>query len=239
MFCIVPQPACLTDDTGPSPTRSARAHELIVEHYGRSVKVQGLGPVSSVCVLLHWATRLNYSEKWDQRLLTFDPAALNHVARNPNIYEKPWQTQRFITSMIGCGLLSAEGIVHKRQRRVATPAFSIQNLRAFAPIVFERGYRLRNRWRNIINKGGGDEAMLDVCMWANRTAFDVVGAAGPCTVFLITNLKLMASQALTTILTRLRMIQTSYSAHTGRCLNSPSRSITTRCDNCLGSISQS
>ena len=80
--------------------------------------------------------------------------------------------------MIGCGLLSAEGIIHKRQRRVATPAFSIQNLRAFAPIVFERGFRLRNRWRGIIGKDGGNEAVLDVCMWAGRTTFDVIGAAG-------------------------------------------------------------
>lgn len=116
--------------------------------------------------------------QWDQRLLTFDPVALSHVARNSNDYEKPWQTQRLITSMIGCGLLSAEGLVHKRQRRVATPAFSIQNLRAFAPIMFERGFRLRNRWRNIIGKDGGDGAVLDVCMWASRITFDVIGAAG-------------------------------------------------------------
>ena len=86
--------------------------------------------------------------------------------------------------MIGCGLLSASGIVHKRQRRVATPAFSIQNLRAFTPIVFERGSRLRNRWRDIIGKSGGDESVLDVCLWASRAAFDVVGAAGLCTLFL-------------------------------------------------------
>lgn len=84
--------------------------------------------------------------------------------------------------MIGCGLLSAEGIVHKRQRRVATPAFSIQNLRAFAPLVFERGFRLMNRWRDIISKSGGNEAVLDVCMWAGRITFDVIGAAGSCTM---------------------------------------------------------
>jgi cytochrome P450 len=84
--------------------------------------------------------------------------------------------------MIGRGLLSADGIVHKRQRRVATPAFSVQNLRAFAPLVFERGFRLRNRWREIIRKDGGSGAVLDVCMWASRTTFDVIGAAGSCSV---------------------------------------------------------
>jgi len=34
-----------------SPAMSARTHELIVERFGRSVRVQGFGPVSVSCVL--------------------------------------------------------------------------------------------------------------------------------------------------------------------------------------------
>ncbi|KAF9793193.1 cytochrome-450 hydroxylase [Thelephora terrestris] len=136
-----------------------KSYELLAERYGRSVKVQGIGP-------------------WDQRLLTFDPVALNHVTRNYNIYEKPWQSRRFISGLIGHGLLSVEGAAHKRQRRAATPAFSIQNLRAFAPIVFERGFSLKNRWRDIIGNGDGDEAVLDVYTWVSRATFDVIGEAG-------------------------------------------------------------
>jgi cytochrome P450 len=124
------------------------------------------------------------STQWDQRLLTLDPVALNHVLRNTNIYEKPWQSRRYISSLIGYGMLSTEGNVHKRQKRVATPAFTIQNLRAFAPIVFEKGSRLRNRWRDIVNKNGGSEAMIDVCVWLSRATFDVMGAAGSCMVSL-------------------------------------------------------
>ena len=41
--------SCIIDNFGHSPTRSAKAHELIVERYGRSVRVQGSGPVSVVC----------------------------------------------------------------------------------------------------------------------------------------------------------------------------------------------
>ncbi|KAF9778030.1 cytochrome P450 [Thelephora terrestris] len=159
--CALPRPSLFHSNMKLilDPSFSCKAHEAIAEQYGRSVRVQGVGP-------------------WDQRLLTFDPVALHHVTKNSNIYEKPWTTQRFITSFIGCGLLSAAGSVHKRQRRVATPAFSIQNLRAFAPIVFERGFRLRDRWRDIITKNSGDKAVLDVCMWASRITFDVIGAAG-------------------------------------------------------------
>ena len=78
-------------------------------------------------------------------------------------------------------MLSTEGNTHKRQKRVATPAFSIQNLRAFAPIVFEKGFRLRNRWRDIISKNGGSEAVMDVYVWLGRATFDVMGTAGLCT----------------------------------------------------------
>jgi hypothetical protein len=69
-----------------------------------------------------------------------------------------------------------------KARYYATPAFSIQNLRAFAPIVFEKGFKLRNRWRDIIDKNGGDEAVLDVCLWVSRATFDVIGSAGSCSI---------------------------------------------------------
>ena len=120
--------------------------------------------------------------QWDQRLVTLDPVALNHITRNPNIYEKPWQTRRFVNSLVGCGLLSAEGIVHKRQRRVASPAFSIQNLKAFSPIVFEEGSKLVKRWRNIIGESGGNGLELDIYLWISRVTFDVIGTVGVCTV---------------------------------------------------------
>ena len=78
-------------------------------------------------------------------------------------------------------MLSAEGITHKRQRRVATPAFSIKNLRSFAPIVLEKGFRLKNRWRDIIGSNCKREAVMDVCVWVGRATFDVMGATGLCT----------------------------------------------------------
>lgn len=80
-------------------------------------------------------------------------------------------------------MLSAEGIVHKRQRRVASPAFSIQNLRAFSPIVFEKGSKLVKRWSDIIGESGGNALVLDVASWISRVTFDVIGTVGMCIVF--------------------------------------------------------
>lgn len=83
-------------------------------------------------------------------------------------------------------MLAAEGQVHKRQRRVATPAFSIQNLRALVPLVFGKGAELKNRWMDMIvqeEQAGNptthsSKSRIDVCHWISRATFDVIGLAG-------------------------------------------------------------
>ncbi|KAH7888644.1 cytochrome P450 [Phlebopus sp. FC_14] len=151
------------------PFRSPKTHSMYVEKYGRNVRIRGLGP-------------------WDERLLPLDPVSVSHVLKNSTIYEKPWQSRRLITSLIGCGMLAAEGLVHKRQRRVATPAFSIQNLRALVPLMFHKGYELQEKWCELLSSTGPAhsqsdtldhrEVEIDVCHWISRATFDVIGLAG-------------------------------------------------------------
>jgi cytochrome P450 len=113
--------------------------------------------------------------------LTLDPVSVAHVLKHSTVYEKPWQSRRLITSLIGCGLLGAEGQVHKRQRRVATPAFSIQNMRALVPLVFAKGSQLRDRWQEMV--APSDSATIDVSHWLSRATFDVIGIAGMSRLF--------------------------------------------------------
>ena len=68
--------------------------------------------------------------------------------------------------------------MHRRQRRVATPAFSVQNLRALVPVVFGKGGELRDRWMGLMGDGKG--IRLDVNHWLSRATFDVIGLAGKC-----------------------------------------------------------
>jgi len=82
-------------------------------------------------------------------------------------------------------MFAAEGHVHKRQRRVATPAFSVQNMRALVPLVFNKGEELKDRWMGLIQEQAIDGARknsigirLDVCHWVSRATFDVIGLAG-------------------------------------------------------------
>ncbi|KAJ3516711.1 hypothetical protein NMY22_g14142 [Coprinellus aureogranulatus] len=145
-----------------SATISAEVHEIWKGVYGRSFRIRGAGP-------------------WDDRLLTLDPVSVAYIMKNSTIYEKPWQSRKLISSLIGCGMLAAEGQMHKRQRRVATPAFSIQNLRALVPLVFRKGDELKNKWLELAEKQASqckEPLRLDVCHWVSRATFDVIGVAG-------------------------------------------------------------
>ncbi|KAF6759987.1 cytochrome-450 hydroxylase [Ephemerocybe angulata] len=155
-------PGLFNSDLAPvlSANISAQVHEIYTNAYGRSIRIRGMGP-------------------WDDRLLTLDPASVSHVLKNSTVYEKPWQSRKLISSLIGCGMLAAEGQMHKRQRRVATPAFSIQNLRALIPLVFRKGTELRDRWLELAMQQPEKEGIrLDVCHWVSRATFDVIGVAG-------------------------------------------------------------
>ncbi|KAF7358644.1 Leukotriene-B(4) omega-hydroxylase 2 [Mycena sanguinolenta] len=142
------------------PFVSRKAHEIFVQLYGRTMRIRGLG-------------------LWDERLLTLDPVSFSHIVKNPAIYQKPWQSRRLITSLIGCGMLAAEGHVHKRQRRVALPAFTAQNMRSLVDISFRKGIQLRDAWMNLIRSETESTcARIDVCEFVSRATLDVMGLAG-------------------------------------------------------------
>ncbi|EJD02970.1 cytochrome-450 hydroxylase [Fomitiporia mediterranea MF3/22] len=153
---------------------SKATHEDYVNKYGRNIRIKGLG-------------------RFEDRLLTTDPVALGYVLNHPKLYEKPWQSRRVISRLIGEGMLAAEGPEHKRMRGVGNPAFSVQNMRAFVPITFKKAFELRDKWNSMIDQSNSKsteekegmsneskqlEAKLDVCHWISRATFDVIGLAG-------------------------------------------------------------
>ena len=167
-----------------SARRSPTLHEKYVRELGRNIRLRGFHPVRRCPNLQSSASDLSFFQ-WERRLLPLDPVTLAHVMKHPNIYEKPWISRRMIEGLIGCGMLAAEGQVHKRQRRVATPAFSIQNMRALVPLVFNKGEELKDRWMGLIQEHAIKISQenpvglrLDVCHWVSRATFDVIGLAG-------------------------------------------------------------
>jgi hypothetical protein len=131
-----------------------------------------------------WQAYLTFLQ-WEPRLLSLDPVTVSHVLKYPDIYEKPVISRRLIEWLIGCGVHGAEGDAHKRQRRVAAPAFSTQNMRAFVPLIFNKGEELKDRWMGLIQEQDVENVQknptgiqLDICHWVSRATLDVIGLAG-------------------------------------------------------------
>ncbi|KAL0575507.1 hypothetical protein V5O48_006462 [Marasmius crinis-equi] len=157
-----------------NPEKSPITYDNYVKTYGRSMRIRGVSP-------------------WSERLLTLDPVSITHILKHTDVYQKPWQSRRLITNIIGCGMLSAEGLIHKRQRRVATPAFSLQNLRKLVPVVFSKGNQLKEKWIGMLHYAsdthqgsltaevsteGTQRTVIDVSHWISRATFDIIGLAG-------------------------------------------------------------
>src|SRR4051812_47239233 len=69
--------------------------------------------------------------------------------------------------LLGQGLLTSEGAMHLRQRRLMAPAFHRDRIAAFADLMVDYAARLRASWR--------DGAPVDVSREMNRLTLSIVG----------------------------------------------------------------
>jgi cytochrome P450 len=69
--------------------------------------------------------------------------------------------------LLGQGLLTSEGAMHLRQRRLMQPAFHRDRIAAFGDVMTGYGDRLRQSWR--------DGATLDISREMNRLTLSIVG----------------------------------------------------------------
>src|SRR3954463_3907666 len=69
--------------------------------------------------------------------------------------------------LLGQGLLTSEGAMHLRQRRLMQPAFHRDRIAAFADVMTGYGDRLRQSW--------SDGATLDISREMNRLTLSIVG----------------------------------------------------------------
>jgi cytochrome P450 len=93
---------------------------------------------------------------------------INHVLNRPGAYQKPWQSRALISALVGESLFSAEGGKHRRQRRIADPAFSDRNLPTFLPIFFSKAVQLSEKWISIVENSEERKAVIDVSNWVHR-----------------------------------------------------------------------
>jgi cytochrome P450 len=83
--------------------------------------------------------------------------------------------------MIGDGLVSAEYDVHKRQRRILTPAFGVSHIRAITPHFWYKANQLTHHIAAEVDLQPKEG--IDVMRWMNRVTLDIIGLAGIATYF--------------------------------------------------------
>ena len=108
--------------------------------------------------------------------------------------------------LLGDGLLTSEGQLHLRQRRLVQPAFHRERLAAYGAVMSEYGARLRDRW--------SPESSVDVSEEMMRLTLAVVGK----TLF-SADVESEASEigeALTTVLKMFRMLMMPFSEYLDR-----------------------
>ncbi|GAA5844473.1 hypothetical protein JCM9279_006317 [Rhodotorula babjevae] len=136
-----------------------------------------------------------------QRLLIFDPAALNHVlVTHAYEYPRPEEARSALAMILGKGVLFVDGDDHRRHRRVMNPAFAPAHMRNLVPVFFKHANHLRDILAELVRtsaadrsawkdeaqraayeearKEGDEETVQDVMKWMNRVTLDIIGEAG-------------------------------------------------------------
>jgi len=113
---------------------------------------------------------------YERRLMPFSTSAIQHILNNWTIYVKPERSRRALRNILGDGLLTAEGEMHRRQRKVLNPAFATGYVRDVTPIFAEKA----NDLADLILEDAKLQNLegVEVFHFLSRCTMDIMGAAG-------------------------------------------------------------
>ncbi|KAK0188253.1 cytochrome P450 [Armillaria mellea] len=132
-------------------------------------------------LLSQWEAKYgpNYAYKGflsGSRLMTTDPVALSYILGHAYDYPKPDFVRDTLAAM-GAGeegLVTSEGEVHRRQRKILSPAFSLSHIKSLTPIFWDKAEQLRDIWL----QSSGNSVRVDALSYLARATLDVIGLAG-------------------------------------------------------------
>jgi cytochrome P450 len=76
------------------------------------------------------------------------------------------RTQRRMKILLGEGLITSDGETHRRQRRIAAPAFHRQRIQAYASMIVDRAAAIRGQWK--------PQAEVDISAEMMRLSLEIV-----------------------------------------------------------------
>lgn len=99
------------------------------------------------------------------------------TVKNPYNYPYPPRIRRMLWSVLGNGLIVAQGKSHTFQRKALAPCFSTSSVKEMSPIFWRKGLLLSQLWLQELERGKGGRESLEVVNWMNRTTLDIIGEA--------------------------------------------------------------
>jgi cytochrome P450 len=112
---------------------------------------------------------------WQRSCLVNDPAGIKHVLLdNAANYTKTSITRRLLEPGLGKGLITAEGEIWRRHRRIMAPAFDHRSILSYSPIMTQVADELMAKWRDLPEGATVDvaEAMMQATLTIiSRTMF--------------------------------------------------------------------
>jgi cytochrome P450 len=113
-----------------------------------------------------------------QKVLLTDPSAIHDIlAVKPYSYIKPPPISKIIRSLVGDGLIVAEGEAHKTQKRAMQLAFKASQVKDLYP-VFERKAKELIDKLSEVTKMGDSSTSVDLGSYLHHTTLDIIGIAG-------------------------------------------------------------
>ena len=113
---------------------------------------------------------------YTRRVMPTTSSTIQHILTSSNIYIKPELERKTLERILGQGLLTAEGDLHKRQRKVLTPAFGTGYVREIVPIFTEKANHMVAILEAQLNSQESEG--IEVFGLLSRCTLDIIGCAG-------------------------------------------------------------
>ncbi|HEY9126332.1 MAG TPA: cytochrome P450 [Acidobacteriaceae bacterium] len=89
----------------------------------------------------------HYRLLWHHIILLNDPSDIREVLVDKARFFIKERTQKRMKMLLGEGLITSDGEIHRRHRAIAAPAFHRQRIHAYAATIVEHAEAMRRQWR--------------------------------------------------------------------------------------------
>jgi cytochrome P450 len=114
----------------------------------------------------------HYRILWHDVVLLNDPSDIREVLIDKAQWFVKERTQKRMKILLGEGLITADGETHRRQRRIAAPAFHRQRIQAYAATIVSHAAEIRDEWQDGQKIDMAAEMMRLALQITARTLFD-------------------------------------------------------------------